>query len=82
MQRLSEQTPTHHTKCSLHPTGYMTRAKIARAPRSDVVVARETIVMPHCISYVALHVWDMFSIVSGGNDFHFDDRPKNESHDS
>jgi hypothetical protein len=29
--------------------------------------------MPHCISDAALHVWDMFSIVSGGNDFHLHD---------
>lgn len=29
--------------------------------------------MPHCISDAALHVWDMFSIVSGGNDFHLND---------
>ncbi|ADV00441.1 hypothetical protein [Alicycliphilus denitrificans] len=29
--------------------------------------------MPHCISDAALHMWDMFSIVSGGNDFHLHD---------
>ncbi|MBS0344283.1 MAG: nucleotide-binding protein [Proteobacteria bacterium] len=29
--------------------------------------------MPHCISDAALHVWDMFSIVSAGNDFHLND---------
>lgn len=29
--------------------------------------------MPHCISDAALHVWDMFSIASGGNDFHLND---------
>lgn len=29
--------------------------------------------MPYCISDAALHAWDMFSSVSGGNDFHLYD---------